>query len=284
MTGYARGESRGPWGALTVELRSINHRYLETAFRLPEPLRGLEAELRRQIGGRIKRGKVDVAVRLEATAAAAGALTVDHELAAAVAAAAQGVAAQIDNVAPLDPLDLLRWPGVVREPAVNVDELAAAAAELLAATLEDLVASRRAEGDRIDAMLRERAGAIGEYVAAVRVRLPAVREQLRARLLTRLEELNLTPDDDRLSQELVYTAQRIDVAEELDRLDSHIVELEKALTRSEPVGRRLDFLMQEFNREANTLASKSQDTETTQAAVEIKVLIEQMREQVQNVE
>ncbi|HET8551688.1 MAG TPA: YicC/YloC family endoribonuclease [Gammaproteobacteria bacterium] len=284
MTGYARGESRGRWGALTVELRSINHRYLEIGFRLPEQLRGLEAELRRQIGGRIKRGKVDVAVRLEAAAAAAGALTVDHELAAAVAAAAQGVAAQVGNVAPLDPLDLLRWPGVVREPAMDVDELAAAAAELLAATLEDLVANRRAEGARIDAMLRERTGAIGEYVAAVRARLPAVREQLRARLLTRLEELNLTPDDDRLSQELVYTAQRIDVAEELDRLDSHIAELGKALQRSEPVGRRLDFLMQEFNREANTLASKSQDTETTQAAVELKVLIEQMREQVQNVE
>ncbi|HET7307521.1 MAG TPA: YicC/YloC family endoribonuclease [Gammaproteobacteria bacterium] len=284
MTGYARGESRGRWGTLTVELRSINHRYLETGFRLPEPLRGLEAELRRQIGGRIKRGKVDVAVRLDAASAAAGTLTVDYELAAAVAAAARSVATQIEKFAPLDPLDLLRWPGVVREPAVNVDELAAAAADLLAATLEDLVANRRAEGARIDTMLRERAATIGGYVAAVRARLPAVREQLRVRLLTRLQELNLTPDDDRLSQELVYTAQRIDVAEELDRLDSHIAELEKALQRSEPVGRRLDFLMQEFNREANTLASKSQDTETTQAAIEIKVLIEQMREQVQNVE
>ncbi|HET7369565.1 MAG TPA: YicC/YloC family endoribonuclease [Gammaproteobacteria bacterium] len=284
MTGYARGETRGDWGVITLELRSINHRYLETHFRLPEPVRGLEAELRQQIGARIKRGKVDILLRLEQTASVDGGLVVNEALAAEVAAAAESLATQTANSSPLNPMDILRWPGVVREPTVDVERLGSAISELLAATLDDLVANRRAEGGRIDGLLRERATGIGRYVAAVRARLPAVREQLKTKLLGRLAELDLTPDDDRLNQELVYTAQKIDVAEELDRLDSHVTELEKALKRSEPVGRRLDFLMQEFNREANTLGSKSADTETTHAAVEIKVLIEQMREQVQNVE
>ncbi|HET6654904.1 MAG TPA: YicC/YloC family endoribonuclease [Gammaproteobacteria bacterium] len=284
MTGYARGERRGDWGVMTLELRSINHRYLETHFRLPEPVRGLEANLRQQIGARIKRGKVDVLLRLEQTVAADGGLVVNEALAADVAAAAQSLAGQIANPAPLNPLDVLRWPGVVREPTVDVERLGAAVNELLAATLDDLTQNRRAEGGRIDGLLRERATGIGGRVAEVRERLPAVREQMKAKLLGRLAELDLKPDDDRLNQELVYTAQKIDVAEELDRLDSHITELEQALERDEPVGRRLDFLMQEFNREANTLGSKSADTETTHAAVEIKVLIEQMREQVQNVE
>ncbi|HET7587926.1 MAG TPA: YicC/YloC family endoribonuclease [Gammaproteobacteria bacterium] len=284
MTGYARGESRGDWGVMTLELRSINHRYLETHFRLPEPVRGLEAHMRQQIASRIKRGKVDVTLRLEQAAAADGALVVNEALAADVAAAAESLAGQAANTAPLNPMDILRWPGVVREPTVDAERLGAAIADLLAATLDELAANRRAEGARIDALLRERTSGIADYVGKVRDRLPAVREQMKAKLLARLAELDLAPDDDRLNQELVYTAQKIDVAEELDRLESHITEVDKALKRNEPVGRRLDFLMQEFNREANTLGSKSADTETTHAAVEIKVLIEQMREQVQNVE
>lgn len=284
MTGYARGESRGDWGTLTLELRSINHRYLETHFRLPEPVRGLEADLRERIAAAIKRGKVDCLLRYEAPPAAAAGLALDDDVAAAVVGAAEALAARIDKPAALDPLDVMRWPGVVRERAVDIDRVGGEISHLLAAALDNLVASRQAEGGRLDALLRERAEAIGVLVAGVRERLPAVREQIHARLLARLAELDLAPDDDRLNQELVIAAQRMDVAEEMDRLDSHIRELEAALKRDEPVGRRLDFLMQEFNREANTLASKSQDTETTHAAVEIKVLIEQMREQVQNVE
>jgi uncharacterized protein (TIGR00255 family) len=284
MTGYARAERRGEWGLLALELRSVNHRFLEIHFRLPEPLRSLEVGMREQIGTLAKRGKLDCSLRYEPSADAATKLVIDDALAAAIGDAAARVAKTLAAPAPVDPLGVLRWPGVLSEPAIDADLLGTEVSLLLAAALDDLVASRTAEGARLETMLQERAQAIAALVASVRARLPAVREQIHAKLTARLDELELARDDDRLQQELVHLAQRMDIAEEMDRLDSHIVELRETLARAEPVGRRLDFLMQEFNREATTLASKSQDAETTHAAVEIKVLIEQMREQVQNVQ
>lgn len=284
MTGYAREESRGDWGALVLELRSVNHRYREIHFRLPEPVRGLQDTLRKQIGARIKRGKIDVALRVEQALPSGNALIVNEPLAAELVAAAESVAGYAAYTASIDPMDVLAWPGVVQERTPDSSRLSAAITELLGVALDNLVASRRDEGARLESLLRERVIGIGCHVAAIRARLPAVREQLKLKLSGLVKEMELAVDDERFNKSLANMAQKIDVAEELDRLDSHVVELERALERDEPVGRRLDFLMQEFNREANTLSSKAADTETTHAAVEMKVLIEQMREQVQNVE
>jgi uncharacterized protein (TIGR00255 family) len=284
MTGFARGAARGEWGDATLELRSINHRYLETHFRLPESLRALETGLRQLIAERIQRGKVDVSLRLERSGAGVGALRVNEPLLAEVIAVAERVAGRIGGAAPISPLDVLRWPGVVSEKTASADELEGTISDLMNAALDHLVANRRAEGERLEGLLRHRAAGIGAHITAIRARLPVIRDQLQTKLQLLRDELGQGVEEERFHKALVAMAQKIDVAEELDRLDSHITALDKTLKRSEPVGRRLDFLMQEFNREANTLTSKIADAETTQAAVEIKVLIEQMREQVQNVE
>ncbi len=284
MTGFARREARGEWGLLAWELRSINHRYLEVQLRLPEEFRALENDYREAIKAELGRGKIDAVLRYEATAAPSGSIQVDTALAGAVAAAAHEAASELRNPGSVNPIDILRWPGVVKRADPDLAPIHAAAAKALDEALSALRENRTAEGARIREMLRERGTEISRLVAGVRERIPEVRARIREKLLTRIEELGAKPDADRLEQELVFIAQRLDVAEELDRLDSHVTEMADALDRDEPVGRRLDFLLQEFNREANTLGSKSQDTETTQASVELKVLIEQMREQVQNVE
>ncbi len=285
MTGFARVERQGDWGALHWELRSVNHRYLDISLRLPEELRAHEAALRQRMAGAgLRRGKLDVQLRLAPPAAHAGALEVDHQALAALVDLSREVGEQLTQAAPVSPLEVLRWPGVVREPQTDLTAVQAAATEALDEALAALTATRADEGARIHAMLEERLGAIAQRVAGVRQRLPEVLENQRTRLQARLDELQAAPENDRLEQELVLLAQKLDVAEELDRLDSHVTEFRQALGRDEAVGRRLDFLLQEFNREANTLSSKSQDTAMTSAAVELKVLIEQMREQVQNVE
>jgi uncharacterized protein (TIGR00255 family) len=284
MTGFARTEARFDWGALICELRSVNHRYLEVTWRLPEELRQSEGALREQIAAVIKRGKVDCALRLEWTAQEGRRLEIDRDLVEQLAAAAARIGDALPDPAPVSPLDIMRWPGVVGEQERDIDPVAQAATELVAGTLRELAAARRREGERISAMLTERCASLGRLAGEARQRLPEIRQKLRERLLTRIAKLDLQPDEDRLEQELVLQAQKMDVDEELDRIEGHVLEVREALGREEPVGRRLDFLMQEFNREANTLASKSQDPETTRIAVEMKVLIEQMREQVQNVQ
>ena len=284
MTGFARREERGSWGRLAWELRSVNHRYLEVGLRLPEELRALEGNFRERIAAKIARGKVDVSLRWDREDGATVHLAVNEPLIRQLRDVHARIGRLIDAEKELAPQELMRWPGVIREEEQDPGPLHAAAVRLLDATLEDLVEARGAEGERIAVLIAERAVAVGEVVKVVRKRVPEVRARLRERLNARLAEVSVQPDADRLEQELVYQAQRMDVDEELDRLESHVVELQNVLKRGEPVGRRLDFLMQEFNRESNTLGSKSQDGETTKASVELKVLIEQMREQIQNIE
>ncbi|HEX6550741.1 MAG TPA: YicC/YloC family endoribonuclease [Gammaproteobacteria bacterium] len=284
MTGFARGETRGSFGALVWELRTVNHRYLDMSLRLPEELRALEPECREHVSSALRRGKLDAQLRFEPAAGEAGELQLDENQLRAVAAAAMRVAAVAGTTVGVNPLDLLRWPGVVKQPVLDMQTVGAEVLRLLDSTLEKLTAMRAGEGQRTAAMLRERAAAIALIVRDVREHAGGIRQRLQEKLRARFEELKLAADPNRLEQELVLLLQRLDVAEELDRLDSHLTELESILKKGDAVGRRLDFLMQEFNREANTLGSKSQDSAITQRVVELKVLIEQMREQVQNLE
>jgi uncharacterized protein (TIGR00255 family) len=285
MTGFARRERQGPWGTLTCELRSVNHRYLELSLRLPEDLRGLEGDARQLLSSNLRRGKVDAGVYLRGAAAAAPAIEINRPLVEQLLAGAEVVRGLAGAAAgPVDALEMLRWPGVIRDTDRDVAPAAAAAMELLGETAAGLNEARAREGARIREMLVLRCEALRESVATVRARLPEVAARIRARVVERVGQLGTTVDAERLEQEIALLAFKMDVEEELDRLGSHITETLQVLASTEPAGRRLDFLMQEFNREANTLSSKSQDTETTRAAVDMKVLIEQMREQVQNVE
>jgi uncharacterized protein (TIGR00255 family) len=283
MTGFARREVSGTWGTLVCEIRSVNHRFLEAGFRLPDELRQAESELRQQLAKEIKRGKVDCSMSYRRLQGADSALEIDPQ-------ALERVTSRVREISKLIPdptinvLDVLRWPGVLRDESTVGDELLAAARGLFGATVNDLVAARAREGVRLRELLEQRCGALDALVAQVRTRLPEVQSRVRAKLNERLAELQVNVDRDRLEQELALMLQRLDVDEELDRLAGHIVETRRIIGGQDPAGRRLDFLMQELNREANTLSSKSQDLETTRSAVDMKVIIEQMREQVQNVE
>jgi uncharacterized protein (TIGR00255 family) len=285
MTGFARREQSGSWGTLTWELRTVNHRYLEVSCRLPEELRAAEGDFRQAIAAVVRRGKVDCTLNFRAAAQDAGEIQINRALAERLLARARELADLAgDLAAPVNPIDLLRWPGVVQDQGRDVTPLLAAAQAALADSLKALTDARASEGERIRDMLLQRCDMLLKLVAAVIARLPEVRARIRARLTERIAQLVAEPDAERLEQELAILAQKMDVDEELDRLRSHITEVRKSLDGGEPAGRRLDFLMQELNREANTLSSKSQDAETTRVAVDIKVIIEQMREQVQNVE
>ena len=285
MTGFARRERQGPWGTLTCELRAVNHRYLELSLRMPEDLRAVESDARQALTAALRRGKVDAGLYLRGASAQAGALEINESLLAQVTRAAAQVAHTAGgSLDALNPLDLLRWPGVIREPEKDLEPVQAVAMELLRETIADLEASRAREGARIREMLRGRCESLQQAVALLRARLPDIASRIRARVAERVAQLGTQVDPARLEQELVLLAYKMDFEEELDRLGSHVTETLQVLDAREPAGRRLDFLMQELNREANTLSSKSQDAETTRAAVDMKVLIEQMREQVQNVE
>ncbi|MDE2070858.1 MAG: YicC family protein [Gammaproteobacteria bacterium] len=284
MTGFARAQARGQFGTLTWELRSVNHRYLDVNLRLPDELRSLEPDCREHIVKFVRRGKCDAQLRFESVANAQARLEVDEARARAVAEAAERISGLLHPAAAVGALDLLRWPGVVQETPADAGALAPEVLRLLDRALQVLDEMRGREGRRIDDMLRERATRISTIVAEIRAQGAGIHAQLRSKLLGRFEELQLNVDSQRLEQELVLQLQRLDVSEELDRLDSHVHELRAALAGGGTVGRKLDFLMQEFNREANTLGSKCQDTAVTQRVIELKVLIEQMREQIQNVE
>lgn len=284
MTAFARIDAETGFGQLSWELRSVNHRYLEISARLPEELRSLEPVVRERAGARLGRGKVECNLRFRPNAKAGGAIELNNEALQRVAAACTTVAKVLDESQAVNPLDLLRWPGVVTEPERDLAPLLAMAGDLLEQALTQLVDTRVREGTQIQALLTTRCDAMEKLIAAQRTRMPQALARVREKLSSRLADLAAQADPDRLEQEIVYLTQKMDVDEELDRLDGHIVEVRRVLDQDEPVGRRLDFLMQEFNREANTLGSKSADAETTKTSVELKVLIEQMREQVQNVE
>ncbi|MGA9423423.1 MAG: YicC/YloC family endoribonuclease [Rhodanobacteraceae bacterium] len=282
MTAFAGVESETGQGELSIELRSVNHRYLELGLRLPEELRSLEPRFRELIGARLARGKVDLTLRVRSIASASE-LRLDDELLSRLADAAAKLGTRFPKLK-VDLLSLLAWPGVLREQSVEVVSLQRDALTLLDRALDEMVTTREREGARLAEFLRERLDAIERIVAEVRAHLPEVRAALRARVDARLADIKQPAEPGRIEQEIVMQLSRMDVDEELDRLSTHIAEARRIFGLKEAVGRRLDFLMQEFNREANTLGSKSADPRTTNAAVELKVLIEQMREQVQNLE
>jgi uncharacterized protein (TIGR00255 family) len=284
MTGFAAVAADLPGVALAVELRSVNHRYLDLQLKLPEELRGLESALRERLAAELKRGKVECRVTLNRTAAGTQALAVDPARVAQLAAAAKIVAEHAPGASPLSTAEILRWPGVLAEPTVPPDELAARTFDLVGRAAAELAASRRREGAKTAAMLEERCAGIEAEVARVAPRIPALHAAFVDKLGARLREVGLDPDQDRMKQELALFATKIDVAEEVSRLTTHVAEVRRVLAAGGSAGKRLDFLMQELHREANTLGSKSVDAELSQASLELKVLIEQMREQVQNIE
>ena len=284
MTAFARGEAAGSRGRLSLELRSVNHRYLDASLRLPEALRPYETPLREALRTRLERGKVELTVRFTAATGADG-LTVDEARLAAVAEAARTVAGALgERAGPIDPVELLRWPGVLEEASLDEDALGTELAALLEQVLEAFLAHRGREGARLAALIEARLATIGEIVTELRGRQDALVHALRDRLARRSAELAATLDPERLEQEVALLAQKADVAEELDRLDAHLAEVRRVLAGAGPAGRRLDFLAQELNREANTLASKASAADPALRAVDLKVLVEQIREQIQNIE
>lgn len=284
MTAYGRKSAQNEFGEMTWEMRSVNHRYLELSFKLPDEFRTLEPLAREKISALLKRGKVDVFMRLQAPADLDGGINIDDKLALDVLKAAERLKQASSHCGDIDPLRILAWPGVVAKMPRDAKQLEVHAMRLLEETLDDYIGAREREGEKTRVMLIERCDQIETIVADVRKLRPAVVARLNEKLRAKLDQLNLDLDPGRLEQELVFAAQKLDVDEELDRLDAHIDEMRKIFKRNEPVGRRLDFLIQEFNREANTLGAKSADSDTTGFSVELKVLIEQMREQVQNLE
>lgn len=284
MTGFARGAVETPTGTLTCELRAVNHRFLDVQFRLPEELRPKEIELRALIGAACKRGKIECAIHLRRGGKERAELRLNRDLVSAIAGSVEDLKKMMPDNGSVDPIDVLRWPGVVEEPEVDAEPLFVATTALLDDILAALGRMRSSEGERIATMLDSRCADILSIAGSVQERMPQVLEAVRQKQRERIEKLDIAADPARLETELALIAQKLDVDEELDRLTSHVSEIRKVLKKDEPVGRRLDFLMQELNREANTLGSKSADSETTGAAVELKVLIEQMREQIQNIE
>ena len=282
MTAFAGGERVTDVGTLGCELRSVNHRFLELGLRLPDELRALEPMLRERVAARVARGKVDLTLRLR-SADGAGALQLNPTRVRELSDLAIDLSARFPGLR-TELTDLLGFPGVLETPTLDPAELHAQALALLDAVLDEFVAAREREGGKLAAVIGERIDAIARIGAEVRTFMPAIRAGQRAKLEARLADLAQPLDPGRLEQELVLSLQKLDVEEELDRLDSHVAEARRVMKLREAVGRRLDFLLQEFNREANTLGSKSVDARTTQAAVELKVLIEQLREQVQNLE
>lgn len=282
MTAWAGGERATAWGTLSCELRSVNHRFLEVGLRLPEDLRAAESALRERITARVNRGKIEAVLRLRSADGAAS-LAVNQALVDQLANLALGLGSKFPHMR-IGFTDLLQYPGVIQGEAVDASALQAQALELLDEVLDGFIAAREREGGKLAAAIAERVDGIEQIAGQVRELIPVIREGQRAKLAARLADLPHPVEPGRAEAELVLWLQKLDVDEELDRLASHIAEIRRVLGSREPVGRRLDFLLQEFNREANTTGSKSVDSRTSNAAVELKVLIDQIREQVQNIE
>jgi uncharacterized protein (TIGR00255 family) len=284
MTGFARHEGSGTYGTLVCEIRSVNHRFLDASVRLPDGCRALESELRQVLARELRRGKVECTILHRPATAGAAALQVNEDVLAQLLARSTTLAQSLPGQGRINVLDLLRWPGVLRDEQPDVESLLEGVRAVFGVAVVELGAARQREGQRLADLITQRCDALAGLVAQVRARLPEVLARVRERLEERLRELGGELNQDRIEQEIVLLLHRLDVAEELDRLTGHIDEARRTLEQPEAAGRRLDFLLQEFNREANTLSSKSQDLETTRIAVEMKVIIEQMREQVQNLE
>lgn len=284
MTAFARTQTSEEFGSIVCELRTVNHRYLEMHMRLPDELRAQEVRLREMIAKRLKRGKLECNVRLQLQDKKAGAININKDQAAAIIDASHVINDMLHQPSEVNPMEILAWPGVVEESDVDLKPVIAAFETLLSQALDELIDNREREGNRLADLLQMRCDAMQEIVNAVRENMPKIQQRYREKLLNKLDDLKIEIDHDRMEQELLHLVQKMDVEEEIDRLDCHLQEMKDILSRDEAVGRRLDFLMQELNREANTLGSKSADISSTQASLELKVLIEQMREQIQNIE
>jgi len=284
MTAFAREASSTEWGTVTCEIRSVNHRYLELNPRLSEELRHLEPRIREAVSGRVKRGRVDCYLKLQLHETTQEDFEVDQELLARVAKLGGDTLKQFPHLGPLPVSDVLRWPGVIQAPSVDTDALGEQAMELVTRALDRIVSDRAREGERLNTVIRSRLDEAVALVEGLKARLPELNRSYRQRVADKIESSGVQVDSERLEQELVLYVQKSDVSEEIDRLQIHLDEVRDVTGQEGPIGRRLDFLMQELNREANTLGSKAFDTELTQASLDLKVLIEQMREQVQNIE
>ncbi len=284
MTAYGRTEETGDVGHVIWEIRSVNHRYLEISTRLPEDIRMLESTIREHISSRIKRGKIDCNLRYEPNDATDAGISLNSELITVLIKSAEQVQSSLPAAGTINPLDILRWPGVINRETPDPEKIGGPLLQQLDTTLDIVIETRQREGEKLQGMILERCDAVARIVSELRTKLPDIMDSVRNKLLSRAQELKVELEHERLEQELLLLTQKFDVAEEMDRLSAHIEEVKRVLNSEEPVGRRLDFLMQEMNREANTLGSKAAHYDCSNASVDLKVLIEQMREQIQNIE
>lgn len=289
MTAFARSQGQGEWGGAVCEIRSINHRYLELIVRLPDNLRELEGPMRECMRQYVKRGKVECHLRFQPGDVSGAEITINTHVAEQLCKANERIAeiltqSAYTTPAPVNTMDILQWPGILQIAEVDLERIEDEVIKLLEKGLQDLVSARQREGEELKGLFLQRLENMKSEITKVRQHMPEIMKAQRERLAARFSEAKIELESDRLEQEIVMFAQKIDVSEELERIDAHISEVRRILKHGGVVGRRLDFLMQELNREANTLGSKSTDVDTTRASVELKVLIEQMREQVQNVE
>ncbi len=284
MTAFARSQGQGKWGSAVCEVRSINHRYLEMTIRMPETLHELEVAMRESVRHHIKRGKIECHIRYQPGDTTGSEIIINTHLAEQLCRATDTVAQMLKHAAPVNTMDILHWPGILQMAEIDLEIIQDEILKLLEKSLVDLIEARIREGAELKQLFLQRLESMKAEIAKVRERLPEVIKGQRERLMSRFTDAKVELDAGRLEQEMVMFAQKIDVSEELERIDTHISEVRRVLKAGGVVGRRLDFLMQELNREANTLGAKSVDVETTRASVELKVLIEQIREQVQNVE
>ena len=280
MTAFARSES----GHISWEIRSVNHRYLEVGVKVPDAFRSLEIGLRNKLKARLNRGKIDCQLRIGHSQASEASLSIDEKLLEDLTGALATIIPKLETVAPVNPLEVLKWPGILSEPTEDEESIKKTVVELFDSALAQLIEMRSSEGAELRKIILEKLADLRSIVEQAATEAPIISARQRDKMISKLNDLNIDADPGRIEQELVIMAQKSDVAEELDRLNTHIEEVSATLDSTEAVGRRLDFLMQELNREANTLSSKAVATNTTIQAVELKVAIEQMREQIQNIE
>ena len=280
MTAFARSES----GHISWEIRSVNHRYLEVGLKVPDAFRSLEISLRNKLKARLNRGKIDCQLRIGHSQASEASLSIDEKLLEDLTGALATIIPKLETVAPVNPLEVLKWPGILSEPTEDEESIKKTVVELFDSALAQLIEMRSSEGAELRKIILEKLADLRSIVEQAATEAPIISARQRDKMISKLNDLNIDADPGRIEQELVIMAQKSDVAEELDRLNTHIEEVSATLDSKEAMGRRLDFLMQELNREANTLSSKAVATNTTIHAVELKVTIEQMREQIQNIE
>jgi uncharacterized protein (TIGR00255 family) len=284
MTAYGRVENSDNQNSISCEIRSINHRYSEISIRLPDELRPLEQKIRNHISDKIKRGKIECNIRIEQQDAYNEALSINKDLLKNIIEVAEKINSNLSTSTSLNSLDLLRWPGVLRKKTLDVKKIDKLLFKLVDEAIDIVIDTRQREGKKIKKMITDRCSKIKKIINDVRKKMPTILKSFRKKLTDRVQEISSELDNERFEQELLYISQKMDIEEEIDRLNAHIDEVIRVVDQKGPIGRRLDFLMQEMNRESNTLGSKSYHIKTSNASVELKVLVEQMREQIQNIE